>query len=90
MLASSDVFIHALLFELSEPSFRIRTMLHERFFKNHPIRATYTRHNSEETKTLVPDCYLEFACAGQNGNEDIIPVLFELDRGTEDQKFFRK
>src|SRR6266700_229044 len=90
MLAISDVLIHALLFERSEPSFGIRTLLHERFFKNHPIKAVYTRNKSEETKTLVPDCYLEFACTGHNGNEDIIPVLWELDRGTEDQKFFRK
>lgn len=90
MLAISDVLIHSLLFVRSEPSHHIRTMLHERFFKNHPIRATYTRDKSEETKTLVPDCYIEFASIGQNGNEDIIPVLWELDRGTEDQKFFRK
>jgi len=90
MLAISDVLIHALLFERSEPSFGIRTLLHERFFKNHPIKAVYTRNKSEETKTLVPDCYLEFACTGHEGNEDIIPVLWELDRGTEDQKFFRR
>ncbi len=90
MLAISDVLIHALLFVKSEPSYRIHTMLHERVFKNTPIKATYTRNNREETKTIVPDAYLEFACTGQNGKEDIIPVLWELDRGTEDQKFFRK
>ena len=89
-LAISDVLIHALLFEKSEQSYRINALLHERFFKNHPIKATYQRNSREETKTLVPDFYLEFACTGQNGKEDIIPVLWELDRGTEDQKFFRK
>ncbi|HYT46534.1 MAG TPA: replication-relaxation family protein, partial [Methylomirabilota bacterium] len=38
MLAISDVLIHALLFERSEPTYRINNMLHERFFKNHPIK----------------------------------------------------
>src|SRR6266487_2795222 len=72
ILAISDVLIHALLFERAEPFFRISSMLHERFFKNHPIKATYTRANKEETKTLVPDFYIEFASIGHNGNEDII------------------
>src|SRR5207244_7088632 len=90
MLSISDVLIHALLFERSEPSYRISSMLHERFFKNHPIKAVYTRSERVKTKTLVPDFYFEFACTGQIGKEDIIPVLWELDRGTEDQKFFRK
>jgi hypothetical protein len=90
ILAISDILIHALLFEKSETSYRINSMLHERFFKNHPMKATYTRNNKEETKTIVPDAYLEFACTGQNGKDITIPVMLELDRGTEDQKFFRK
>src|SRR5258708_6861085 len=90
MLAVSDILIHALLFEKSEPSYRIHTMLHERFFKNTPIKATYTRNNREETKTIVPDAYLAFVSASPSGKEETIPVLVELDRGTEDQKFFRK
>jgi hypothetical protein len=89
MLAISDVLIHALLFEKSEQSYRISSLLHERFFKNHPMKATYTRSNREETKTLVPDCYLEFVHTRESGKEDTLPVLVELDRGTEDQKHFR-
>jgi hypothetical protein len=90
MLAISDILIHALLFVKTEPSYRIHTMLHERFFKNTPIKATDTRANSEVTKTIVPDAYVEFVYTRQNGTEGTIPVLWELDRGTEDQKFFRK
>jgi hypothetical protein len=90
MLAISDILIHALLFEKSEQSYRIERMLHERFFKNHPIKATYTRNSREETKTIVPDAYLAFVSTSPEGLEDTIPVLVELDRGTEDQKFFRK
>jgi Replication-relaxation len=90
MLAVSDVLIHALLFEQSEPSYRIGTMLHERYFKNHPIKAVYTRSERVETKTLVPDCYLAFVHTRESSKEDILPVLWELDRGTEDQKFFRR
>src|SRR6266571_6707082 len=37
MLAISDLLIQSLLFVRSEPAYRIETMLHERFFKNHPI-----------------------------------------------------
>src|SRR2546429_9874525 len=45
MLAISDILIHALLFEKSEVSYRITSMLHERYFKNHPIKAVYERNN---------------------------------------------
>lgn len=90
MLAISDILIHALLFEKSEPSYRIGTMQHERVFKNTPIKATYVRNNREETKTIVPDAYLAFVYTSPSGKEETIPVLWELDRGTEDQKFFRK
>src|SRR5947209_8774176 len=55
MLAISDILIHSLLFVKSEPSYRITTMLHERFFKNHPIKTAYARSNREEAKTIVPD-----------------------------------
>ncbi len=90
MLAISDILIHALLFVRSEQSFNIGKMLHERMFKNAPIQATLTRNNREETKAIVPDCYIAFVYTNPSGKEETIPVLWELDRGTEDQKFFRK
>jgi hypothetical protein len=85
MLAISDVLIHALLFERSEPSYRISSLLHERSFKNHPIKTVY----QEGIKTIVPDAYIVFGYTNPSGKEETIPVLWELDRGTEDQKFFR-
>ncbi len=90
MLAISDILIHSLLFEKSEPSYRISNMLHERVFKNNPIKATYERNSREETRTIVPDAYLAFVFTRPDGKEETIPVLWELDRGTEDQKFFRR
>ncbi len=90
MLAISDILIHSLLFEKTEPSYRISSMLHERVFKNNPIRAVYERNNREETRTIVPDAYVEFACTNPKGLEEKIPVLWEMDRGTEDQKFYRR
>jgi hypothetical protein len=90
MLAIGDILIHAKLFEKSEPSYRINSLLHERFFKNHPVKADYERNSGEETKTLVPDAYLAFSYTSPKGKEETIPVLWELDRGTEDQKFFRR
>ena len=86
MLAISDILIQSLLFVKTEPSYRINTLLHERSFKNHPIKVTY----QEQTKAIVPDAYLAFGYTRQNGKDATIPVLVELDRGTEDQKFFRK
>ena len=65
-------------------------MQHERVFKNTPLKATYQRNNREETKSIVPDCYIAFVYTNPSGKEETIPVLWELDRGTEDQKFFRK
>ena len=86
MLAISDVLIHAMLFEKAQPSYHIKSLLHERALKNTPIKATY----KEASKTLVPDAYLAFVYTGKSGKEETIPVVWELDRGTEDQKFFRK
>src|SRR5438270_13785225 len=90
MLAISDILMHALLFVKSDTAYRIETMQHERVFKNTPIKATYTRNNREETKTIVPDAYIAFVYTSPSGKEETIPILWELDRGTEDQKFFRK
>ena len=52
MLSISDILIHALLFVKAEPSYRINSLLHERFFKNHPIKATYMRNNRDR-KSVV-------------------------------------
>jgi len=90
MLAISDILIHSLLFEKTEVSYRISSMLHERVFKNQPIKAADTRSNRQESRTIVPDAYLAFVFTRPDGNEETIPVMWELDRGTEDQKFFRK
>jgi len=90
MLAISDLLIQSLLFEKTEQSYRISSMLHERVFKNQPIKATDTRSNRQETRTIVPDAYLAFVYTRPDGKEETIPVMWELDRGTEDQKFFRK
>jgi hypothetical protein len=90
MLAISDLLIQSLLFVKADTSYRIGTLLHERFFKNHPITATYTRNNRDKTKTIVPDAYLEFVHTRESGKQEPLPVIVELDRGTEDQKFFRK
>ncbi len=88
--AIGDTFVLSILFVKTEQSYRISTMLHERYFKNHPIKATDTRSGRDETKTIVPDAYLAFVHTRPDGKEETIPVLWELDRGTEDQKFFRK
>src|SRR5712691_4862411 len=90
MLAISDILILALLFEKSEQSYRISSMVHERYFKNQPIKATYTGSGREETRTIVPDAYLAFVYTRPDGKEETIPLLIELDRGSEDQKFFRR
>src|SRR5205085_11627357 len=90
MLAISDILIQSLLFVKTEPSYRIGTMQHERVFKNAPIKVAFTRNSQEETKTIVPDAYLTFDYTSPSGKEETIPVLWELDRGTEDTKFFRR
>lgn len=90
MLAISDLLIHALLFERSESSYRILTMQHERVFKNAPIKVNFRSSSREEAKAIVPDAYIAFVYTSPEGLEETVPVLWELDRGTEDQKFFRR
>lgn len=90
MLSLGDVLIHALLFERANPAYRIEKLQHERFFKNQPIKVPVQRSGREETRTLIPDAYLEFIRTLESGKETKIPVLLELDRGTEEQKHFRR
>jgi hypothetical protein len=90
MLLISDLIVAAYLFVRSEPTYQLERVLHERYFKNNPLKATVVRNNREETKTIVPDCYLEFVYTPEYGEEQAMPVLWELDRGTEEQKFFRR
>jgi Replication-relaxation len=89
-LALTDVLVAADLFLKAEPAYTIQTLLHERTLKRTPFHTSFARNGKTERFTLIPDAYMEFWHRTNEGREEPIPVYVEVDRGTEDQKFFRK
>ncbi len=61
MLAISDILIHSLLFEKTEPSYRISSMLHERVFKNNPINSVFLRSRAFKTLFSIENITIAFA-----------------------------
>jgi hypothetical protein len=89
-LALTDVLVAADLFLKAETSYTIKTRLHERTLKRSPFHTSFARSGKTERFTLIPDAYIEFWHTSPEGRQEPIPVYLEVDRGTEDQKFFRK
>ena len=93
-LALNDFLIAAANLAKSAPLYSLSSFIHERTLKQSPFKIAVARYVGgqvkEETVTLIPDAFLDFRCVLESGTEAKIPVLLELDRGTIEQKNFRK
>jgi hypothetical protein len=93
-LALNTVLISASRLSLSHPEYYLYIFQHERILKKTPYKATVEGMKNgtytKETITLIPDAFLDFRHKKPSGKEERIPVLFELDRGTTEQKNFRR
>ena len=93
-LALNDFLIAAANLVKSAPLYSLSSFIHERTLKQTPFKIAVTRYVGgqvkKETVILIPDAYLDFRFTKESRKEEKIPVLLELDRGTIEQKNFRK
>ncbi len=88
-LELNDVLISALLLHRDAPSVRLHNFEHERELKRHPYKATWQSGGQRQTFTIIPDAFLEFRTSTLTGY-NLMPILVEHDRGTEEQAYFRR
>jgi len=82
-LAVNDVLISAELFCRHEPRFELAATVHERELKRSPARV---EDESGASITVIPDAWLDLRIDG----EFRVCLVLELDRGTEEQKAWRR
>ena len=80
-LELSDMLIAAALVKRSYPGYELEYFKHERSLKRQPFKTTI----QGETLTVIPDAFLKFSTP-----QGPRRFLLEHDRGTEEQRHFRR
>jgi Replication-relaxation len=88
-LELNDMIIAAALLKKGGSGFYLYNFIHEHSLKRHPYKATWRENGHSETHNLIPDALLDFRYS--DGQRQLrVPVLLEQDRGTEQQRYFRR
>ncbi len=82
-LAVNDFLIAAQLLERVVPAVKLVDMRHERMLRHSPVKVVTPKR---ETITIVPDGWLDFHVGGRQR----MSILLELDRGTVEQRAFKR
>ncbi len=82
-LAVNDVLISAELLSRTQPRIQTARMLHERDLKRRPV---YVQDDDGRSICVVPDGWIDLRVRG----EYQVCLALELDRGTEEQKVWRR
>ncbi|HEY6540277.1 MAG TPA: replication-relaxation family protein [Ktedonobacteraceae bacterium] len=85
-LELNDVIISAALLKRSSKSVWLEEFRHERELKHHPYKAKWQGGGF----TLIPDSLLLFRVTVADGRQGRLPIVLEHDRGSEEQKYFRR
>jgi hypothetical protein len=85
-LELNDVLIAAALLKRVAPGYSLDSFIHERVLKQRPYRAVWRGGRF----SLIPDAFLDFHLIMPDGSHRRMPVLLEHDRGSEEQKYFRR
>jgi hypothetical protein len=92
-LELNDILIACSLLHKADPSFTFR-FLHERVLKRTPYKATWQTTSGQTRKqeifTLIPDGLLDFLHTLPDGRQQRLTLLLEHDRGSEEQKYFKR
>jgi hypothetical protein len=85
-LELNDVIIAAALLKRAAPGYYLDSFIHERTLKLAPYKAVWRGGKF----SLIPDAFLDFRLSLPAGGQRRMPVLLEHDRGSEEQKYFRR
>ena len=84
-LELNDIIISAALLKKSTSQCWLNDFEHERSLKKRPYKAIWQGGRF----TLIPDTFLDFRVRVPEGLRRV-PIVIEHDRGTEEQKYFRR
>ncbi len=82
----NDMLIAAATLKRPDPNYWLEDFMHERVLKRHPYTALWQGRSF----SLIPDAFLDFRVALLSGRQLRWPILLEHDRGTEEQRQFRR
>ena len=85
-LELNDILVSASLLSRTYANYRLHSFVHERTLKRKPYKTVWQGSNY----TLVPDAFLDFRIQFPDGHIERRPRLLEHDRGTEQQRNFRR
>lgn len=89
-LELNDVLISAALLPRVDSRFSLIEMIHERTLKRHPFKATWHEDGAMQVHRVIPDAFLKIGYRKPDGTRVAWPIIVEHDRGTEEQKYFRR
>lgn len=90
-LELNDVLIAAALLKRIEKRYVLERFIHERVLKRRPFKATWvTESGVKKAFSLIPDAFLDFRVALDNGRARQMAICLEHDRDTEGQNHFRE
>jgi hypothetical protein len=81
----NDIIISAALLKKLDFKYWLDNFKHERILKCTPYKAVWQGGHF----TLIPDTFLDFRVRVSDGLRRV-PIVIEHDRGTEEQKYFRR
>jgi hypothetical protein len=84
-LELNDIIISAALLKKSTSQYWLDDFEHEKEIKRKPYKAIWQGGSF----SLIPDIFLDFRVRSPEGLRRV-PVVIEHDRGTEEQKYFRR
>lgn len=84
-LEVNDILIAAALLKRSNASYWLDSFMHERSLKHNPYKVSWQGGRF----ALIPDAFLDFRVRVPEGLRRM-PILLEHDRGSEEQKYFRR
>ncbi len=91
MLELNDLLIAAALLKRSSANMYLHSFMHEQILKRRPYKATWQdKEGKTQTYTIIPDAFLTFCLRPQSGQIVDRRVLLEHDRGSEEQRHFRR
>ncbi len=85
-LELTDIIIAAVRLKLADPRYYLARFLHERELKRSPFKTTVRG----QPVSLIPDAFLDLRLIRPGTSDLTMPLLIEHDRGTEEQKHFRR
>lgn len=89
-LELNDLIITASLLRRTSQRCFLSGFIHERVLKRMAYNASWKEGSHTQHVSVVPDAFLDFRLQLPDGQQRRLPLLLEHDRGSEEQRYFRR